>query len=137
MADTLVALGRVEAADPNRPRDDASREMLIAASSRCVTTAVLPRSEERSAIELDMDDDDPEGTPMDDQRGVSALTSSDDLAVLRPRAIAHLTLSGRTENQAACVVDHLIRLDAHWLFADPAFGMGLEPLEADAFAACL
>lgn len=137
MADTLGALGQLDAANPEQVRDAVAREALVAASSRCVSTAVLPQSMERTALEAAADEDDPEGTPMESSRRGSNGIPTDDPAVFRPLAIAHLRLAGRTQEYAACVVDHLIELEAQHLFSDPAFGLGLESLEADAFAACL
>ena len=136
MADTLSALGQLDAADPRQNRDDVARQALVAASTRCVSTAVLPRSIERKALESAVDQDDPEGTPMESDRRGSAGFQTDDPAVFRPLAIARLRLAGRTQEHAACVVDHLIQLEAQHLLNAPKFGMGFDPLEADAFASC-
>lgn len=136
VADALLALGQLQAADPRQQRDEPQRDALVSATGHCVgqETGVLagqPRSDESIGFG---DDEDPEGTPLAD---VGALPVDDDPVELRRRAIAQLQLAGRSEENASCVVDQLIASEAEAIFADPAFGLGLDPLEADAFAACI
>lgn len=136
VADALVALGQLRAADPRQQRGEPQRDALVSATGYCVgqDTAVLAR-QTRSDESIDLgDDEDPEGTPLAD---VGALPIDDDPVERRRRAIAQLQLAGRSEENARCVVDQLIASEAEAIFADPAFGLGLDPLEADAFAACI
>ncbi len=136
VADALAALGQLRAADPRQQRGEPQRDALVSATGYCVglDTAVLA-GQSRSDESIDFaDDEDPEGTPLAD---VGAVPVDDDPAELRRRAIAQLKLAGRSDENARCVVDQLIASEADAIFVDPAFGLGLDPLEADAFAACI
>lgn len=136
VADALVALGQLRAADPRQERGESQREALVSATGYCVgqeTVEVAGRT--RSDEPLDVsDDEDPEGTPLGE---LGALSVDDDPLERRRRAVAHLELAGRSNENARCVVDQLVTSEAEAIFADPAFGLGLDPLEADAFAACI
>lgn len=140
MADSLSALDQRDAANPRKYRGANEREALVAAARRCVTVDVLSKSVERTLRDAQSDDDDPEGTPMPQDvptafRTPGRLESSDDSNHAQARS--RLLLAGRSEVNAQCVIDHLVDIDAEHLFADPLFGQGLDPLEADAFASCL
>jgi hypothetical protein len=134
VADTLVALGELTAADPRHRRGDAEREVLVTATNRCVAPEPIVSSSPSPSQERVAEDDDPEGTVLDESR---LSTTGEDQVERRSLAIAHLELAGRSGENARCVVDRLIATEAEAVFADPAFGLGLDPLEADAFAACI
>ncbi len=133
VADTLVALGELVAADPGHRRGDGEREALVVATTRCVAPEPIARTSSQASDQIG-EDDDPEGTPMNEP--VSTPTTAD-LDERRASALAHLELTGRSRENARCIVDQLISMDADALLSDPAFGLGLDPIEADAFAACL
>lgn len=134
VADTLIVLDELRSLDPNQPRGDVGRDALVAATSRCVVPDPIEQASSASLTDTLVDDGDPEGTPV----GGSAVSlTEEDRLERRALALAHLELAGRSTDDARCIVDQLISMDAEMLFADPAFGLGLDPLEADAFAACL
>ncbi len=142
MADTLALLDALDAANPQAERDDVRREALVKAQTRCVTldageSAVTGGSASATAAVTIVD---PEPSP-------AGVAGNPDLAVVAPteeefeaakdRAVATLVGVGRSELNARCVVDHVLQVDADYLLDDPEFGLGLDPFEAAAFAACL
>ncbi len=136
VADALVALGQLRAADPRQHRGEPQRDALVLATGYCVgqETAVVAGQTRADRSDDFGDEEDPEGTPLAD---VGAPPIGEDPVELRRRAIAQLQLAGRSDENARCVVDQLIASEAEAIFADPAFGLGLDPLEADAFAVCI
>jgi len=134
VADTLVALGVLAAADPGHRRGDTERDALVTATNRCVAPEPIVSSSPSRSQERVAEDDDPEGTVLNEAR---PSTTGEDQVERRSLAIAHLELAGRSGENARCIVDWLIATEADVVFADPAFGLGLDPLEADAFAACI
>ncbi len=134
VADTLVALGELTAADPRHRRDGDERDALVAATDRCVAPEPIVSSSPSRSQERVAEDDDPEGTVL---TGSRLSTTGEDQVERRSLAIAHLELAGRSEENARCIVDWLIATEVDVVFADPAFGLGLDPFEADAFAACI
>lgn len=143
MADSLTALEQLDAANPAEPRTDERRSAFVAAKTRCVTTEVLTSS-------LGPADDGSAGAVLSTvEAGVEANTSieaaaasqpglsDDEGAALASDAVAELQRQGRTELNSTCIVEFLTGAQATHLFLDPNFGLGLDPLEANAIAACL
>lgn len=135
MADTLLLLEQLDAADPRIERTDADREALVSASTRCIRPQVLPTSVRSSDLatneeSLDVDDVD---------LGVSLGPTTTVLSREERRglAIARLTSFGRSQENAICVVDRLLSVEADEIFDAPNFGLGTDPFEASAFAACM
>ena len=134
VADSLAAGGELSAADPNQSRGELERDALVAAMSHCVTPETAEAREEASIRVQRQVDEDPEGTPID---GPASANRGEEALVYRAEAIAHLGLAGRSTENARCIVDQLIAANADDVLIDPAFGLGLDPREANAFATCL
>lgn len=134
VVDTLIALGELTAADPRHSRGDAERDALVTATNRCVVPDPIVSSSPSPSQERVANNDDPEGTVLNGSR---LSTPGEDQGERRSVAIAHLELAGRSGENARCIVDWLIATEVDAVFADPAFGLGLDPFEADAFAACI
>jgi len=67
---------------------------------------------------------------------LAAVESAEEFDEIRRSAIALLTLTGRSVETAECVVEHLLEIGAVDVLTSEQFGMGLDPLEADALATC-
>lgn len=67
---------------------------------------------------------------------LAAVESAEEFDEIRRSAIARLTLTGRSVESAECVVEHLLEVGALDALTAEQFGMGLDPLEADALATC-
>lgn len=146
MADSLLALDLLDAADPRRSRTEVEQAGLVSAAARCVqanatpiavvagtqvSRSDVPRSEVVRTLDADVV-----------ERSVSGgldLQSADvgDTAQVREAAIQSLISLGRSAENASCVVDWLLDVHADDLFENPNFGMGLDTFEAQAFAACI
>jgi hypothetical protein len=137
MADSLGSLQMLDAADSGEARTDDERAALVVASARCVAADPLTESVDVSSRETTLDADDPEGTPFGETFDPTGGAAILDPIELRAAAIERLVSSGRSAANATCIVDHLARVEAEYLFEDPLFGLGQDPFEADAFAACL
>ncbi len=138
MADTLSILDELDAADPRQERDDARREALVKAQTRCVTLepAGVPTVSASASASAAVVAPDPESLAMDPDLAVVA-PSEEEIEAAKARAVSTLVGVGRSEANAKCVIDHVLQVDADYLLDDPEFGLGLDPFEADAFAACL
>ena len=147
LADTLAILGELNAADPRVERGPAEREALVAANNRCLTgeldvevagtqvtesgdsdLAIVSSASRRSTEALEALEDEEE------LAGSSQPDSSE--AELRDAAIETLVRLGRSVDNATCVVDHIIGIGESAVVQDSNFGLGLDPFEAGAFAAC-
>lgn len=137
MADSLVALGMLDAADPRKSKTDAERAALLTVSARCVAVDPVSDASDLAGLQTTLDSDDPEGTPLGEMFDPAASSRTLDPVQAREAAIDRLLSSGRSISNATCIVDHLTTVDADYLFEDESFGLGRDPFEADAFAACL
>ena len=137
MADSLVALQLLGAADPREPKTDAERAALIAVSARCVATDPILESVDSASPETAFDASDPEGTPFGETFASAGRSAVLDPLQAKEAAIERLISSGRSISNATCIVDHLASVEAEDLFEDPLFGLGRDPFEADALASCL
>ncbi len=139
IADSLIALDRLDAADPRLERTEERREAFVAATARCVSVDVLGTSigDDRVAQR--------EPSVVEPQQhsvsAASALANNDDDDVVDDGAaevaVASLRRQGRTAANASCIVEVLVEAQADFLFADPNFGLGRNAIEANAIAACL
>ena len=139
MADTLIGLGDIDAADPRVALSDESRENLAISTSRCITVDVLGENEIAPRESAPAPTSNLPSTPFDiGGQGQAANTvAPEDMDRVREEAIASLRGFGRSLRNATCVVDQLITIEAEYLLSDPAFGLGLDPVEASAMAFCL
>lgn len=143
MADSLAALDQLDAADPREPRTEVRREAFVTASSRCVTTEVLAstlESEPGAVVVSASVEPDAGNTPhVEIGSGGQAVVAGPGGADIdiEADAIAELQRQGRSEQNATCIVEFLIGAQASHLFAESTFGLGSDPLEANAIAACL
>ena len=140
MADTLLALGNIDAADPRRDRSTADQEALVSAMSRCVSHDGAPTVVVAGRQVTVEPDDNHISTQNDFDVGPAGQTGSVDGSELaaeqRTVAIEQLVRLGRPLEFSVCVVDQLIDVYADDVFKDPNFGVGLDPFEANAFASC-
>ena len=136
MADTLHAVGAMDAADPRRDRTSTDRDALVGASTRCIG-ATTPTDVVVAGTQITSE---PQSDPESTEPGVSGGLSYEDLAQSdsdrRTAAIERLQLLGRSQANATCIVDQLIDAQADEIFDSPNFGVGLDPFEAHAFAMC-
>lgn len=142
MADTLIAVGQVNAADPRQERGDDQRAAFLAATERCVQVEVLSATAAASqptaeglTVEQFVDEEE-EILANPPQEGISGELAVDD-QTLADRGYQTLTRFGRSEANARCIIDHLVLVEAVFIVDDPQFGLGLDAFEADAMAACL
>jgi hypothetical protein len=137
MADSLAALQLLGAADPRASKTDAERAALVAVSARCLASDPFLESVDLASPETAFDAGDPEGTPFGETFDPAGTSAALDPLQAKQVAIDRLISSGRSISNATCIVDHLTSVEAEDLFEDPLFGLGRDPFEADALAACL
>jgi len=134
MADTLITLDRLDAADPRRERSDATREAFLAATTRCVAVEVLPEVQVTSPVAVDEWGEEAEIPSA--HAGIGGSSEPVDDEALQA-AVDYLVSVGRSPENAQCIVGHLVLADAQYVLGSPNFGLGLDPFEADAMAMCL
>jgi len=139
VADSLVALGELDAADPREVRGTKQRDALVASTARCVgndveTEVAGVQTEPDLAPSLATTSRRPADSPDLGSRETTERTR--DEAEVRRAAIETLERLGRKNPDASCVVDHILTAGAIFVLVEPNFGLGLSPVEADAFAAC-
>lgn len=139
MADQLLAQDQLAAADPRVAASTESRESLLLANQACVTTEVLPELElapetsiPTAAQSRPGGNDDEETAPPEIELDDPAL-----LELQRQSAISQLMSFGRSNANASCVVDQLIASEASYVLESERLGLGLDPAEAAALAACI
>ena len=144
IADTLVLLDELDAADPRIERGDVERDALVNARNRCIIPEaeievagqqVEAASESGFTVERPIE----QGSEFEavESELDAALEAAGPLSELRTEAIANLVRLGRSLDNATCVVDHIISAEAdHVVLVADTFGLGLEPIEASAFVAC-
>jgi len=142
IADSLVSLQALDAADPRQPRTDERRSAFVNATSRCVSTEVLGNTVERSVSVVPDIEASKGNTPVveveDSNAGGSALSQASEAdKELAQDAVATLVRQGRSTENAQCIVDQLVAVNGEMVFLDQNFGLGLDPLEANAIASCL
>jgi hypothetical protein len=138
VADTLVVLDALDAADPAQVASATSRTVLLRARERCApSTATDPapgvdvagvRVERPAAI-----------PPADPSALIAAVDSQGGVPIesaTTTDAVQRLVALGREPADARCVVEHLELLSAEYVFDSPTFGLGATPEEASAFAFC-
>ena len=146
VADTLLLVDALDAADPRQTRDAADREALVTAMGRCVDQTI--ETEVAGAVEspgLEAELFDPEGLDISEDllasEGLDPFSGQpldpDQLESLREEGVAILTALGRSPLNAGCIVDNLIDSDASFVILTREFGLGLDPLEANAIASCI
>lgn len=138
VANRLHAVQQIEILDPaNEVRDD-DRALLVSATRRCVELAEVNEdvpTEVLSEADLRIYEDDYE-EDAERQAGVESLEADlEDVSLEIGRQ--RLRLLGRSDAFIDCVIDHLRSVDAIELLQDEQLGMGLDPVEADAYAACI
>ena len=142
MADTLVALGQLDAANPQQTRGPEHQEAFLTASNRCVRVEVLSVTEDGAvvgsvgpAVDARVSTDDgEEGGEV--QQVAESEDGEFDQDALIAAAAQQLELFGRSPERAACIVEHLASVEAWHVLANPSLGLGLDAFEADAMAAC-
>jgi len=136
MADTLNALGALDVADPRRDRTSSDREALVGASTRCLGADTSTRVEVAGAhsIREPVRDLEPESDLFSGESDSGDVFDSN--ADRRSEAIERLTLLGRSEADATCIVDRLLEVFADDVFDSPNFGVGRDSFEAHAFTLC-
>lgn len=140
IADRLLAADQLEAADPRASVSDEAREILLLANQECVSVEVLPELElvtettipSAAASRPGGAEDDSDATPTEVDLNDPAL-----LELQRQSAISQLMNFGRSNSNATCIVNQLIAAEAAYVLDSDQFGLGLDPAEAAAFAACL
>ncbi len=140
MADTLLVLGRLDAADPSYELDDGDREALRTAYGRCESGEELGAEGGRAILEdsdPDLDVDEPGPLEADSAvLGATVLAAPDDIEALAADARARLVGLGRSQEFADCVVERMVAIEAYDVLEDPYLGLGASPVEADVFAGC-
>lgn len=140
MADTLIVLGELDAADPGSTRGEPERAALVAATNRCllaepsIEVAGAQLTGESRTVLRSLDTEELTEEELGARDEVLALGGPE---AVRETAISTLTLFGRSLGNATCVVDHIVSSDAAYVLIAPEFGSGLDPFEADAFATCI
>ena len=148
LADTLLILGELDAADPQNERGHQEREALVAATNRCLTGEPDSDVDVEVAGTQFVDPEDSElgvvssanrrsnGAFEEEDGAASAGQASLGEAEIRVDAIETLVSLGRSMDNATCVVDHIVQSGGLAVAGGANFGLGLDPLEAAAFAAC-
>jgi len=144
IADSLASLQILDAADPREPRTDERREAFVSATTRCVTPEVLGQSEwavtqagQLPDIQASAASNRPEVQAPTAGPGGSSQSEVAESAELAADAVGVLVGQGRAFENAQCIVDQLVATGGEYVFLDQNFGLGLDPLEANAIAACL
>ncbi len=144
MADSLLLLDELDAADPRIERGESERDALVSARNRCVGGAPdieVAGVQQESVTDSGFTVERPtvQGSELEEfeiERDES-LEAVGSVSELRTDAIAHLVRVGRSLDNATCVVDHILASgDDHLVLVIDTFGLGLEPIEATAFVAC-
>lgn len=142
IVDSLIALDELGAADPRTARGPDERAALVSARNRCIGQApqtevagVQERGDDESELTIERAGEDEniefEQTAIDDM-----LESAGSTEELRDEAINRLMTLGRSTANASCIVDHILATDELGVLVSPDFGLGLQAIEAAAFAAC-
>ena len=148
LADTLIQLDELDAADPRMERGLAEREAFIAARTRCVTAAPdtevagaqltnqqnPPGLEAQSGVFGALQTDSEERVLSNELRDDQQMDGS--FEGLRSTAILALERFGRSSENATCVVNHIVGSGGVDIVEAPSFGLGLNTVEAVAFAEC-
>lgn len=140
VADSLIVLGELDAVDPGTVRGEPERAALVTATSRCVLAepsievAGTQLVDESTAFSAPRARDNLTEEELGAQDEVVALGGPE---AVREKAISTLVLFGRSVRNATCVVDRIVSSEATHVLIEPEFGSGLDPFEADAFAACI
>lgn len=162
IADSLIALGQLDAGNPQEERTEERRDAFVLASRRCINTEVLsggpnnsqgseasseifiaePSAAVNGTSEYGPDAAGPNSYDLATGSGIAGDIGSDIQRKQRADdAVAVLVRQGRSESNAQCIVDVLgdvlVDAEAISLFSDPNFGLGLDSREANAIAACL
>ncbi len=141
MANVLIELDQLNAIDPRVSPGEEGVAAMLSAGQLCISTNVLPAVEVEAPATTVVDPsvNRPGGDPAATNNSGEPLVIDDaqDLARRRSDAIAALISFGRSIDNATCVVDQLIEVEATEAFDSPQFGLGLDPNEATAFAVCL
>jgi len=144
VADSLAILGELDAADPRIDRGPSERDALVTAMNRCVgsqpeTEVAGLQLEIEPAASSSLDafaiENVTNGEEPETESELSAITAEDE-SEIRDGAIETLVGLGRSTDNASCIVDRIIAAGAPVVVVAVEFGLGLHPLEADAFAAC-
>lgn len=137
IADRLVEVGELDAADPRITGGADGRESLLLANQQCVTVEVLPEVE--LAVETTVAANPTANRPGNDPQAADTADQNalESLVARRQSAIAQLRSFGRSMENATCIVDQLIAAEADGVFEDDQFGLGLDTAEAAAFATCI
>lgn len=145
MADTLLAIGQLDAADPRLERNVERSEAFLAARERCVSVEVLGATEGATSFAVEsvgVNEGEEEESYLAEFTNAGSGVGSEGGEVApgpdaqRTAAVVALERLGHSPERASCIVDQLVALEAWYLFTDPNFGIGLDALEANAMAAC-
>lgn len=154
VADSLLVLDALDAADPRRELTDQGRTALVNATSRCVGAGADPVAEVAGALEFrsgaapnpaalaaSVNEEfesnlEVEGLSEEELAELGLTLTEQDVVELRELAVAKLVSFGRSEESARCIIDRLRDAGADFVLAEDSFGLGLSPFEAEAFAAC-
>ena len=142
IADSLVALDELDAADPRIERGPEERDAFVSARNRCVgqtpeievagaqvgVTSEAGLAIERSNTNAEIEED--------ELFSGQALDTAGSTEEIRIQAIERLRELGRSDQNATCIVDHIILSGAIEPLVAPELGLGLVPIEATAFVAC-
>ena len=140
VADALNLVGELDAADPRIERGAAERDALVSATNFCVGNEP---DTQVAGTQLDVDGGSTsfERAETDEEFALNASADGGvqltDPEEIRLAGIEALVALGRGTVNATCVVDHILLSNAEVVLSDPNFGLGLHPIEADAFAACI
>ena len=139
IADRLLASGQLDAADPRASESPENREALVLANQECLTVEVLPELELVTETTIPSAASNRPGGEEDEETSPVPLDPNDPalLELQRQSAISQLMSFGRSTANATCIVDQLIAAEAAHVLDGEQFGLGLDPAEAAAFAACL
>ena len=143
VADGLILLDEIDAADPRIARGPAERDALVGARNRCIgsvpETEVAGVQERPGESEFTTERPNSSDSELEEVETLTddALVAVGTASELRIQAIETLTRLGRSTENATCVVDHILTSEAdRAVLVSDSFGLGLVPIEATAFAAC-
>lgn len=138
MADSLLALDLLHAADPRLSRTSIEQDALVSSAARCVSREAEAVHPDTMAAEVHGATESVASAQQGDRDVLIGVQSAEpDVDQIRTSAIEHLGIFGMSQEKAACVVDRLLDADAAYLLEDPDFGRGLDSIEASAFASCI
>ena len=138
VADSLELLGELDAADPRVVRGEAERDALVAAMNRCVGSETSTEVAGTTQFEVQRGSSATEFVEEEEALPLNGdAVGEPETADMRADGVAALVALGRNATNAGCIVDHILDSENSRVMTDSSFGLGLDPIEADAFAACI